>query len=348
MRRVLILGGCGFVGRHFVKRLIDLGDAVTVVDNLYSGIHGHAWAFDLPKKRLNFIYMDARSYFRFNNADKFDLVIHLAAIVGGRLNIENDPLAVATDLSIDAEMFNWVVRAKKVPKVIYFSSSAAYPIFDQTRDALSTGLRENFIDLDVIENPDMTYGWAKLSGEYLAKFAHEKYGLDVRIYRPFGGYGPDQDLTYPVPAIIERVNKRENPIIIWGSGEQKRDFIWIDDVVGAVEATMDVKELSGKPLNLGTGRATSFFDLARMACDIMGHDAAIRNDPTKPEGVFCRVADVTEMNKYYTPTVTLEEGLRRMLQKSEPAARSADIQSSVETSYATYPRYGRASDQGPH
>jgi nucleoside-diphosphate-sugar epimerase len=185
----------------------------------------------------------------------------------------------------------------------YQTREDSAPLYE---DLLRFGPRE------FIEPPDMTYGWAKMTGEYLAKFAHEQYGLDVRVYRPFGGYGEDQDLKYPVPAIVKRIINKENPVIIWGSGEQQRDFIWIDDIVHAVEKTMDVEELSGKPLNLGTGRATSFFDLARMVCDMRGHDAVIKSDPDKPEGVFSRVADTTELNKYYTPLITLEEGLKVM------------------------------------
>jgi GDP-L-fucose synthase len=311
--RALVTGGCGFVGRRFVNRLLNDGYDVVVVDNLTTGKPLDDWMHK-PTKKFDLHYMDVRDFFHAFTSASFDLVVHLAAVVGGRLNIENDPLAVATDLSIDAEMFNWAARGKLPPKVIYFSSPAAYPNSYQTRTTPELRLRE--IDLDfgdearMIELPDMTYGWAKLTGEYLAKFAHEQYGLDVRIYRPFGGYGEDQHPSYPVPAIVKRVVDKENPITVWGSGDQQRDFIWIDDVVSAVMKTMDVEELSGKPLNLGTGRATSFRQLAQIACNIVGHDAVIGNDPTKPEGVFSRVADTTLMSGYFTPVVTLEEGLK--------------------------------------
>jgi GDP-L-fucose synthase len=310
--RALVTGCAGFVGRRFVNRLLDSGYDVVGVDNLYTGKNLDDWPHK-PKKKFALHYMDVRDYFVAHASSRFDLVVHLAAIVGGRVNIESDPLAVATDLSIDAEMFNWVVRSKLPPKVIYFSSPAAYPNWLQTKGNFLNvgGLREGMLTFDAeIGCPDMTYGWAKLTGEYLATFAHEQYGLDVRIYRPFGGYGDDQDMSYPVPAICKRVMDKENPIIVWGSGDQQRDFIWIDDVVKAVEKTMDVPELSGKPLNLGTGRATSFRELARIACTIVGHDAVIKNDDTKPEGVFSRFAEITEMSKYYIPQMTLEEGLK--------------------------------------
>lgn len=308
--RALVTGGCGFVGRRFVNRLLEIGYDVVVVDNLYSGKPLDEWPRK-PERKFDLHYMDVRDFFHAIPADSFSLVVHLAAVVGGRVNIEKDPLAVATDLSIDAEMFNWIVR-RGHPKLIYFSSSAAYPKFLQTRKDWGP-LKENdisFLDHAMLDFPDMTYGWAKFTGEYLAKFAHEQYGLDVRIYRPFGGYGEDQDTTYPVPAIVRRILAKENPVVVWGSGEQMRDFIWIDDVVQAVEKTMDVPELCGKPLNLGTGRATSFRELAQTVCLMMGHDAVVKNDPSKPEGVFARVANTELLSKYYEPLITLEEGLK--------------------------------------
>ena len=100
--KVLITGGAGFCGRRFCKRLLDQGDEVTVVDNLSTGKTPDLWMFkpqSVAKQRM--LFCDARTYFHSfqpNRNEYFDLVIHLAAVVGGRLNIENDPLGVATDL----------------------------------------------------------------------------------------------------------------------------------------------------------------------------------------------------------------------------------------------------------
>src|ERR1700678_600563 len=240
--KVLVTGGAGFCGRRFVRHLLSLAHEVTVIDNLYSGKTPDFWMYqvgDLGRHpNAKWMYADVRSVFPAMKPHDYDIIIHLAAIVGGRLNIENDPLAVATDLSIDAELFNWVVRSPKPPQVIYFSSSAVYPNYFQTRGSHQP-LREDMqlFGADEIGMPDMTYGWSKLSGEYLAKFAAEKYGLDVKIYRPFGGYGEDQDFNYPFPSIIKRIMDNNDPVIVWGSGEQQRDFIHIEDVVDAVLAT---------------------------------------------------------------------------------------------------------------
>ena len=314
--KILITGGLGFVGRHFALHFLQSEDnEVHIVDNMYSGLPIDRWYIQ-PRypERLTVIQDDLRNWIKNkrNIPSNFDLIVHCAAIVGGRLMIDGDPLAVATDLSIDSEFFNWAVRGKFLPKVIYFSSSAVYPLELQTR-TMNVDLNESLVTFDSlrISKPDMTYGWSKLSGEYLAKFAVEKYGLDVQIYRPFGGYGEDQDFSYPFPSIIRRVLREENPVAVWGSGDQERDFIHIDDIVNAVVQTMNVLA-PGEVLNLGTGRGVSFKFLAGAACRILDRPAEVVNDATKPEGVFRRVADPYKLKQYYEPQIWLEQGILRV------------------------------------
>lgn len=325
--KILLTGGAGFVGRHFALKFLESDDnEVLIVDSLYSGLPVDKW-FKQPRyrDRLRIRQEDVRQWFRKPHAkpDDFDLIVHCAAIVGGRLNIDGDPLAVATDLSIDAEMFNWIVRAKFKPKLIYFSSSAVYPLELQTREK-HLALAEPFVNFETtrISRPDQSYGWAKLSGEYLAKIAAEKYGLDVKIFRPFGGYGEDQDMNYPFPSIIKRIIEKQNAIIVWGSGDQARDFVHIDDVVECVLSTMN-RLKPGETLNIGTGRGVSFRELAEMACNLLGHKADIVNDSTKPEGVFARVADSYKMEQMFTPKVTLEQGIMRVAQHLQKALDGA-------------------------
>jgi len=310
----LVTGGCGFVGRHMVKRLLSLGYTVTVVDNLSSGLSPEMWPthLQIPENKLNnfaFFRADIRDYIRVATP-KFDLICHLAAVVGGRLTIDGDPLSVASDLAIDADLFNWVVGPVRPSKLMYFSSSAAYPISLQTAES-HRALSEELISFgDSMGVPDMTYGWSKLTGEFLAGFAVQKYGLDVTIYRPFSGYGEDQDLTYPFPSIVRRVSQRECPIVVWGSGDQSRDFIYIDD---AIEASLLAKDIlsPGDALNLGSGNGTSFRRLAELTCEVLGHSAPIVNDTSKPEGVFARVGECGRMLNLYTPKVNLAEGILR-------------------------------------
>lgn len=319
MKRALITGGCGFVGRHFAKRFLDDGWNVTVIDDLSTGIRPDKWPLGAKSKADNFAFWedDSRELPHWGRRD-FDLVIHCAAVVGGRLKIEGDPLAVATDLAIDSDFFNWCVKAKP-KKIIYFSSSAVYPVEFQKNDRYQIKLAEVLTNFDStrIGRPDMTYGWAKLTGEYLAKLAVEKYGLDAVCYRPFSGYGEDQSLDYPFPSIVQRVVRGDDPIAIWGSGNQVRDFIHIDDIVDCVLETMDVLP-PGEVLNLGSGEPTSFKDLVVKAAVCLGHppwgngEFLYACDTSKPEGVFYRVADTYKMNQFYKPRVSLEEGIRRV------------------------------------
>ena len=157
----------------------------------------------------------------------------------------------------------------------------------------------------------MTYGWAKLTGEQLAYHAVKQHGCDVVIYRPFGGYGEGQDMAYPFPAIVQRVLNREDPVVVWGSGQQKRDFIHIDDCIEAVLASKD-KLKPGQALNLGTGFGCSFEQLVEYICDALDITVKVKNDAGKPEGVYARVADIASMRRFYTPKISLPEGIMRV------------------------------------
>jgi nucleoside-diphosphate-sugar epimerase len=282
--KILITGDAGFVGRHF-RKAFEGHDIVGV--DIVNGV-------------------DARDFFRTND-DHFDRVIHLAAVVGGRRTIEGSPLSLAVDLSIDAEMFGWAMRTKP-GCITYFSSSAAYPTWIQDG---STAMRmpESLIDLDMIQTPDLTYGWAKLTGEMLATHARAA-GLSVHVYRPFSGYGEDQSLDYPFPSFIDRGKRKADPFEIWGNGNQVRDFIHIEDVVaGAIagcEAGIEVA-------NLCTGRPTSFNELAELVAAAAGYAPAVSHLEAEPTGVAYRVGDPAFMKTFYTPTISLEEGIHRAL-----------------------------------
>lgn len=287
--RILITGHAGFVGRNFCKQLVKLGHDIIGVDI----VHG----------------LDARDFFREDNTH-FDQVIHLAAVVGGRKMIEGSPLSLAVDLAIDAEMFGWAMRTK--PKnITYFSSSAAYPIDLQVPGSTHI-LTESDINLDSIASPDMTYGWAKLTGEMLATHAR-RAGLKVQVFRPFSGYGGDQALDYPFPSFIARGKAKMDPFEIWGDGNQVRDFIHIDDIVRAVIAAW---ETDIETVNLSTGRATSFNDLASLVGEAVGYKPALKHLEAEPVGVAYRVGDPTLMETFYKPQISLEEGIRMALADS--------------------------------
>lgn len=284
---ILLTGSHGFVGRAF-RRALPYAN-FTLVD-LKNGV-------------------DCRNFFKLETK-QYDLVIHLAAIVGGRVQIEQAPLSLAVDLAIDAEFANWCMVTRQ-PYVVYFSSSAAYPIELQTIQKKHK-LKENDINFNKMGKPDMTYGWSKLTGEMLMNYLRET-GTKVLTLRPFSGYGTDQDLTYPFPSIIQRAIMNSNPFDIWGRANTTRDFIHIDDVVDAV-CTM-VKNDCNQTVNLCTGRAMTFVELAKIALDTMGVDKYPKFNivSNKPAGVAYRVGNPTMMSDYYTPKITLEEGVHRAI-----------------------------------
>ena len=320
MTKLLITGGAGFVGRRFCKRFLDAGDEVYCVDPIAAdtgGIHpDEGWPLYSPRDYDNFYFFeqDCRDWFNSHNDSDFGYALHLAAMVGGRAMIENRPLAVADDLAIDAQYWQWAERTRP-QKTVCFSSSAAYPIKYQRAEDYRL-LTEDMIQFDEdIGMPDMTYGWAKLTCEYLAQLAYQKHGLKSVCYRPFSGYGEDQDDTYPFPSIVKRAMAHvgESTLTVWGTGDQMRDFIHIEDCVDGVLTTMD-KIDDGNALNLSTGIYTSFKQFARMAAEKCGYEPEVIGLSDKPAGVFARGGDVSKQAAAgFVPNVSFADGIQKAL-----------------------------------
>ncbi len=334
----LITGGCGFVGRNFVKRIYNTtNDAILFVDDLSVGTHPTTW---LPEgtpsreangltyfgsdERMIFLKGDIRVIFEgliedpeyFNTKYELDIssfkdVFHFAAIVGGRATIDGDPMKVALDLAIDALFFRWICL-NKPERALYPSSSAAYPVDLQTEsDAIA--LSESDIDFTKMGQPDMTYGWSKLTGEYLASIAAKYYDVSVACIRPFSGFGEDQDLSYPVPAIARRAALKENPFEVWGSGKQGRDFVHIEDVMDCTFLAMD-NITDGSAINIGSGKLTSFLDIIQVFTSFAGYSPDIKPLLDKPVGVHSRYANMDYVNNKlgWKPKLSLEDGMRRV------------------------------------
>ncbi len=320
MNKVLVTGGAGFVGRHLVRRLLERGDEVHVIDSLAEytgGINPDSlWPLFDPRdfKNFNFYLQDCREWFYNNKDDDFDYAFHLAAMVGGRLMIENNPLAVADDLSIDASYWQWA-KETRPKKTACFSSSAAYPISFQTEENYIL-LKESMIQFDDnIGMPDMSYGWAKLTCEYLAKLAYSKHGLKSVCYRPFSGYGEDQDDAYPFPSICKRAIKESGSkqLTVWGTGKQLRDFIHIEDCIDGILKTVDQIN-NGNAINLSTGKYTSFLEFAALAAELLGYNPLVTGLSDKPAGVFARGGD-TDLQKElgFIPKIDFRTGVDNAL-----------------------------------
>lgn len=322
-----------------VKRLLaKTNDRIVFVDDLSVGTHPTTW-LDLPagdtrgqgtffgaEQRLLFIQDDFRNTLRHLadapaylaqfgwELERFADVYHFAAIVGGRAKIDGDPMMVALDLAIDAEFFYWICRHRP-ERVLYPSSSAAYPVDLQTVGG-AIALQESDIDFQRMGQPDMTYGWSKLTGEYLAHIAAKHYGIAVTCIRPFSGYGEDQDLTYPIPAIAARAARREDPFEVWGTGHQGRDFVHIDDVLDCVELAMDHIQ-DGTAINIGMGRLTTFREIIGIFAKFAGYEPTIQPRLDKPVGVHSRYCnmDYVKAKLGWEAKISLEEGLRRVYEK---------------------------------
>lgn len=306
MKRALVTGSSGFVGRHIAAALSVAGYTVTGIDIR-------------PGRWTNF-RMDANAGLAsIGNNLHFDLAVHCAAVVGGRTMIDGRPLELAVeDLRLDSGFVHWAMTARP-GKVVLFSSSAAYPVYYQREEAVrlmgARGVRldERLIDvsnqLGSVMMPDQTYGWVKLTLERLA--LELRSFVPTYVFRPFSGYGADQDLDYPFPAIVRRagLHKQGEPFKVWGPYDSARDWIHIDDVVVCVLAHLAAEEQG--PVNICTGRATTFGELATLALAAFGKHADIIGDLNAPTGVFWRVGDPREMEKVYVPTITIEEGIRR-------------------------------------
>lgn len=337
MKYHLVSGACGFVGRNLVKRLLKINnDRLIIIDDLSTGTHPstwlpnpasekfqdfevfengriYFWKGDFRKFVMNLTeqpdYLQKKYGFEF---EKFSDVFHFAAIVGGRAKIDGDPMMVAIDLAIDAEFFYWVCNHKPA-RVMYPSSSAAYPIGLQT-DKGFVALKESDIDFENnLGQPDMTYGWSKLTGEYLARISAKHYGVSIACVRPFSGYGEDQELSYPVPAIALRAAKKEDPFEVWGSGKQGRDFVHIDDCIDAILMAMD-NISDGSAINIGAGRLFSFLEIIELFTKFAGYKPTIKPLLDKPVGVHARHSDMTYVAEKFgwKPKVSLEEGMRRV------------------------------------
>ena len=343
MKTNLVTGGCGFVGKNMVWRLLKTtNDRIIMIDNLSVGSHPDQWIgidktkeydnlviySDANSERVYFIKEDARETFRSLRLDnnyfrdkfsidykKLDDVFHFAAIVGGRAKIDGDPMMVALDLAIDAEFFYWICN-NKPNRVLYPSSSAAYPIDLQTDEA-AIALKETDIDFAKMGEPDMTYGWSKLTGEYLAKIAAKHYGVHITCIRPFSGYGEDQDLTYPIPAIARRAALKEDPFEVWGTGNQGRDFVHIDDVIDCILLAMDNIN-DGTAINIGMGRLTSFREIIDVFCQFANYSPKIKTLLDKPVGVHSRYCNMDFVKKKigWQAKISLEEGLKRVYDRA--------------------------------
>ena len=243
---------------------------------------------------------DVRTHLPF---ERFDAVFHFAAFVGGRKGIDNNSWLIAQNIELDRVVFQWAEQFCK--KIIYPSSCAAYPL--RLQQTPNTFMQED----DFGEKTFDLYGLSKVVAETLL----QKLSIPAHVVRPFSVYGSGQSLDYPLPDIIRRA--REGRCSVWGTGQQTRDWVYIDDVVNAFETLLHIKE--PVTVNLGTGRGLSFKEVAEIVYEeIHGTRVPVEMLSDEPEGASHRVADTTRQICLGLPCNTpFEEGIRKILNEEQ-------------------------------
>ncbi len=243
-----------------------------------------------------------------------DLVFHLAANHGGRGYIDSYPANVSSNFSIDHHTMEAACVAD-VEKVIVASSACVYPPVLQESAGSNYLLKESDSDPSKLRqslSADLEYGWTKLMAEVQLNAFIKQYGLKGATVRFVTAYGERENETHAIIALIHKAHERMSPYVIWGNGEQSRDFTYVSDIVeGTILAGEKITD--GTPINLGTGERHKLKDVARMILDILDFHPRISYDRSKPVGVVNRALDVRRAKEMlgWQPKVHLREGLER-------------------------------------
>ncbi len=318
-KKILVTGGAGFIGSWLVEALVRLGAKVSVVDNLWRGSLGNLQKNDgtywIPLAD-QFFLGDLREYHTALSAclkAAPDLVFHLADVVAGvDFVFANEPFLFRTNILINSNTFSALQEAG-VENLVYLGTACSYPKKLQEKPGSPPLVEEQVYPAD----PESSYGWSKLLGEYEAELIAKKSGIQVGILRLHNVYGPRSILSKKrsqvIPSLIRKAIKYpQEEFIVWGSGKQARDFVFVGDVVDAL-LRLPLKGMGEGPIQIGTARETSVADLASLIVKISGKDIKIVFDPGKPEGDGGRSGNYDKARRVlgwdvYTP---LEKGLEQ-------------------------------------
>lgn len=308
--KVLVTGGTGFIGSHVVEQLVALDAKVTVFDRMSRGIVKN---IEYLKNKVRFVPGDCTSESDAKNScANQQVVMNLAASVGGiEYNSTHQASMLVDNIKIASVMIE-AARVARVERFLVVSSACIYPATAKIPTAETEGF---------LTEPEPTnggYGWAKRMAEKLGMYYSQQYGLKVGIVRPYNAYGPrdhfDREKSHVIPALIKRVFDGENPLRVWGSGNQTRAFLYVEDFAQGLISAIE-KYPVADPVNIGTDEEVSIKELIKMIVEISGKKTAIEFDTLKPDGSPRRNSDNRKAIEKigFHATTRLEDGLKRTI-----------------------------------
>jgi nucleoside-diphosphate-sugar epimerase len=298
----LITGGAGFIGSNIVKKLLETGEKVRVVDNFSTGKRENIQEF-LGNSDFELIESDLSDLDVCRKAMKgIDFVLHQAAIPSVPRSIA-DPLA--TNNSNIAATLNLLIAARdeKIKKFVYASSSAVYgdnPVLPKKED--------------FSVNPISPYGLTKYTGEKYVQLFYQIFGLHTICLRYFNVFGPKQDpeseYAAVIPKFITALLNKQNPVV-FGDGEQTRDFTFVDNIVHANLLAVKAKTGFGEVFNIACGKQISLNQLIELLQEIINTD--IKPEYTEPQqgDITHSHADISKAREIlgYEPNIEFKDGL---------------------------------------
>jgi UDP-glucose 4-epimerase len=301
----LVSGGAGFIGSHLVHRLVSDGARVRVVDNLATGKRERLGDVE---GAIEFLQLDLSEPEACVTAVRnVDYVLHQAAIPSVQRSVKN---AVETNRANIGATLNLLeaARAARVRRFVYASSSSAYG------DTPVLPKRE-----DMPPDPLSPYALQKFAGERYCQLYFQLYQLETVSLRYFNVFGPSQDPDSEYSAVIPKFANRLRQgaaLIVYGDGEQSRDFTYIDNVVEANLLALRAPRAAGTVINIGCGERITLNALIRNLEEIFQTRAAVRYEPRRPGDVRDSLADIARARELlgYEPKIGIVEGLRRTVE----------------------------------
>ena len=300
-RLYLVTGGAGFIGSHLVETLVNRGEKVRVLDNLMTGKYENIANFE---DRIEFILGDIRDFNVLGKAvDGVDTIFHEAAIPSVPRSVEDPQLNHDSNVN---GTFNVLLAARDagVRRVVYAASSSAY-------GEIGTGEKKE----DQLPSPLSPYAVAKLVGEYYCQVFTRVYGLETVSLRYFNVFGPRQDPSSPYSGVISKfvttLLNGDRPMI-FGDGEQSRDFTYVANVVDANIRAAESADAVGEVINLGVNQRTTLNQLLSELQKIIGTNIAPQYEPPRAGDIRHSLADISRAEKLlgFKPLIGLEEGLK--------------------------------------